>query len=570
MYGNGAIRALATDLKTDKLAAELAANSAKHGRPTAVFSPADSDDVWSETQIKRLRAAYEKTTRSSGGALFLGSGAKMDPMSWSPRDLEFSKVREGVREAILAVFDVPPTRLGGNSANYATSKEQAKRYFEGLKGRSAIIDGELSRVAKMFPGWENSDVRVYHDFSGVDALAESRDARVGRVRSWSDMGIPLADAAAFEGFDDLPGQDVDEDVVSTGDGPATMGQPMAATALNGAQVASLLSIIGQVSGGLLTLDAAVALIGSAFPTVSEAQARRIVSGAMSPPPEPTPAAVKTAPVFVNRSASFDERSSAWDAFIEKSHGPAEHSIERALKAYMSEAAARTATRLKTELKKTAAPFVTRSEHEDVDIDSATLARVLDEVHEAELLEAAVAGPMKAAFSDAAVAAVKTLPSEWTAALAPVRTDEAALARIGQLVKDVQPYTADAVRDVMVKGLSEGASIADMQAAIQTSRGYTPARALRIATTEATTAVNAGTVEAYTAIADAGFPIKYEWISAKDKVVRDEHRQLDQHPPIAPGELFKIGDHSAPSPGQFASASMNVNCRCALLPVIDED
>ena len=569
MYGNGAIRALATDLQTDKFAAELAANSARQGRPTTVFSPS-GDDTWSKSQIDLLRSAYERQMKGSGGALFLGGAATMESISYSPRDLEYSKVREGVRENVLAVFDCPPTRLGGSSVNYATAAEQSKHWWSGLRSKSEILNQEFSKIARLFPGWENSDVRVSHDFSGVDALAESRDARVGRVMSWSALGLNLNDAAAFEGFDDLPGNEPDEGAEAPVDGAAPVSdQPMAATALNGAQVSSLISILGQVSGGLLSTDAAVALIGAAFPTVSESQARRIVEGANTPPPAPEPVAATKSASFLTRTASPMDRALAWDHFIKSAHEPSERAFETALSKYLRSAAARTALRLKKELKKNASPFVPRA-GEEVAIDESVLAKVLDELHEAELLRRAVAEPMRAAFSEAALAAVKTIPDEWATALAPIRTDPAAVARIGQLVKDVQPYTADAVRDVMAKGLTEGATTAEMQTSLMNSRGYSPARALRISTTEATTAVNAGTLQAYQTIADAGFPLKYEWLSAKDRVVRDEHRTLDAHKPIAPGEKFKVGDHEAAAPGQFGSASMNVNCRCALLPVIDED
>jgi len=55
-----------------------------------------------------------------------------------------------------------------------------------------------------------------------------------------------------------------------------------AAALNGAQVASVLDILAKVSEGSLEKDAAVALIASAFPTVSMELAGQIVDGAVPP------------------------------------------------------------------------------------------------------------------------------------------------------------------------------------------------------------------------------------------------------------------------------------------------
>jgi hypothetical protein len=64
---------------------------------------------------------------------------------------------------------------------------------------------------------------------------------------------------------------------------AASGADLAATALNGAQVTALLEVLGQVSAGTLDAAAAVALITSAFPTVTADLARQMVDGANPPP-----------------------------------------------------------------------------------------------------------------------------------------------------------------------------------------------------------------------------------------------------------------------------------------------
>ena len=50
------------------------------------------------------------------------------------------------------------------------------------------------------------------------------------------------------------------------------------TALNGAQVTSLLDVLARVQQGLLTPDGAVQVIVAAFPTISVARARAMVAG----------------------------------------------------------------------------------------------------------------------------------------------------------------------------------------------------------------------------------------------------------------------------------------------------
>jgi HK97 family phage portal protein len=201
LYGNGAIRALANDLTTEQKASELAANSADHGQPTGIFSPSSEGDTWSQQQIAVMRDAFDRRMSKQGTALFLGAGVNYQPLSWSPRDMEYQATRHLVRESVMASIGVPPTRVGLPSANYATAREQAKRYFESLMAKAALVDSSLTRLARMFSGSEG--VTVSHDFSGVEALQESRDARVNRVNAWWLMGVPLTEAAALEGFDEI-------------------------------------------------------------------------------------------------------------------------------------------------------------------------------------------------------------------------------------------------------------------------------------------------------------------------------------------------------------------------------
>jgi hypothetical protein len=67
-------------------------------------------------------------------------------------------------------------------------------------------------------------------------------------------------------------------------GPTATDQPstdtavvdVAKSALNGAQIASLVEVVANIKGGILTADAALQIILASFPTIDEAQARKIV------------------------------------------------------------------------------------------------------------------------------------------------------------------------------------------------------------------------------------------------------------------------------------------------------
>lgn len=202
MYGTGVIEALNADLLTDKRASELAAETAKTGRPTSLISPAEPTDIWSESQVKSIRRAWETQLKGTSGALILGSGGvSVDMLSHSPRDMEFSKVRELAREAVMGAMGCPPSMVSLNTANYAQSLVQQRIFWASLESRAALLDHGFSTVARLFD--DSDGVRVMHDFSAVEALQESRTERQQRVQNWWMMGVPLADAAAMEGFDDL-------------------------------------------------------------------------------------------------------------------------------------------------------------------------------------------------------------------------------------------------------------------------------------------------------------------------------------------------------------------------------
>ena len=290
LWGIGAVQPLHNDLTTEKAQAALAARTAATGQPTGILSPKEDGDRWSREQIGTLRDAYEKQMRAGGsGVLILGGQAQFDKLQITPREMEFSQVRDFVRASTIAAFGCVPVRLGLETANYSQSRNQLQLYWESLQGRAALVDSELTRLARMLG---DEDVVIKHDFSEVESLQESRSERLNRVMEWTMLGVSAADAAAYEGFDDLPLTQADEEPAEIADDnaepteidgqtEAPTDEPLAATALNGAQIASLLQILSSVAMGAITFDAALALISVAFPTISESSAREILAGAQA-------------------------------------------------------------------------------------------------------------------------------------------------------------------------------------------------------------------------------------------------------------------------------------------------
>ena len=196
LYGEGLIRALRNDLEADQAASKLSAAQSNQGRPSAIFKP--KEPITREQQ-DMVADAYRKIASEKRPSMVLPADFDVDFPAFTLRDMEFVGQRTYTRDSILAAFGVPPTRVGLPSANYATAQEQSKIYWRQLQGIAALIDDALTELAL---GW--GAYRVAHDFSSVDALQESRDARLNRVASWTMLGASPSDAAAYEGFTDAP------------------------------------------------------------------------------------------------------------------------------------------------------------------------------------------------------------------------------------------------------------------------------------------------------------------------------------------------------------------------------
>lgn len=628
LWGTGAIETLHDDLTTDRRAARSASMLAKRARPDVIISPSDpsaKNEVWGETFRDQLKKKFDQLLES-GGTVVVGSGAKIDMPSWSPRDIEFPALRQLVREAVLAVTGVPPHMVGLPTATYAADMAQEASYWGRMKARAADIeDSCFTPWARMW----GDDLFVVHDFSGVAILQEPRTAALDRVMRWWSMGMLPSKAAAMEGIEGADfsaagmGGAAPDDVAAptSPDAPAATPaagvESVADTALNGAQVSSLLEIVLAVSAGSLTADAAVGIILVAFPTITEEEARRVVDGAIS---LPKPAAENTAsyrlvvrawcegmaqsiarerkaraaavhastplgtgwmrravqadrsvPVLVTKSVAYDDpdrttamvvpetadgRADLWRGFVEQLHGPTERKLTGVSMIALREQAKRIAAKLRN-VERSSAAWQAKNAQNDI------LAEIFDDATEnAEMREAVTAALREALRKSFGVGARQVGHADLV--FDPVRLNVATDEVVGEMVTQVNATTKAAVRGIIRLGLNEGDTTADMAARLITAEGFSPMRANRIARTETTKSVNAGSLLAYADAEELGTELEVEWLSSRDSSVRDEHEDLDGTR-VAVGGKFKIGSDEAEGPGGFSNPKHSVNCRCTVVP-----
>ncbi len=523
LLGQGVIRALANDLSGELAASKLWAKQAQRGRPDVIISPADPGAVWEKDFREAVLDAFDGMV-AKRRALVIGGGAKVETPSLALRDMEFNEGRRYTRETVLAAFGVPPTKLGLPTANFATSKEQNVQYWERLRARAAALDDELTRLAMR---WDAA-FRVEHDFSEVPALQESRTERQERVELWWTMGVPLADAAAYEGFADLPTTEVEE---PSDDGPPDDGDDD-------------LDEGRALSGGLVRF----------FPTPR----------------------LRVAPTTPGA------RDVLWRSMVDRVHVPTERKMAGAMARFLRAQGHRVADRLGEMVEGRAAQGLTRESPAvslPANID-AILAFIFPERDEAAKLEAAsrplIERALRAAF-DLGVELVG-VDLRWD----PTRVHQPTEDQIGSLVVNVNDTTIEAIRAILQKGLEEGATIAEMQWALQRDEHFSAMRALRIARTETTRAMSAGTLAAYGQAVAEGVALRKQWLSSRDHATRDSHWAMDGQTVevgadfVVPAEgnghtadPADVGAHGS-GPGDFASAGMVVNCRCTTIPILEED
>jgi len=125
-------------------------------------------------------------------------------------------------------------------------------------------------------------------------------------------------------------------------------------------------------------------------------------------------------------------------------------------------------------------------------------------------------------------------------------------------------TDNQLRESLVQGVTAGETMVKLTSRVQTVFHYAETyRNERIARTEVLSSYNYASQAAYV---DAGIE-KNEWLATKDSRVRDSHAALD-------GQIRKIGEefsNGLVAPGDISGpANEVINCRCTLLPVVDDD
>jgi hypothetical protein len=204
-----------------------------------------------ERKIKEQIKGPVQSIESAGEIIITFSQTKDDApsvMQLSGNDLDkrYEMTEKAVQQNILVAHSITAPTLFGIIQQGSFNAAESADLFEIFK--VTYVSSRQKQIEWM--------INYMAQLSGSSAILKLVDVTpIGTV--------PQVDAAA-------PAADVAADPLAAGE------IDVAKTALNGAQIASIIDVVAAIKEGVLTPEAALQVLLASFPTIAEAQAREIV------------------------------------------------------------------------------------------------------------------------------------------------------------------------------------------------------------------------------------------------------------------------------------------------------
>ena len=134
---------------------------------------------------------------------------------------------------------------------------------------------------------------------------------------------------------------------------------------------------------------------------------------------------------------------------------------------------------------------------------------------------------------------------------------------------VNQTTRDQIERVMDEGLLEGYSVRRIARNVEALGGaYTRYRAVKVARTESSRALNSGHATAIEGIRDeTGLPIGKEWVSVLGTTTRETHAAADGQQ-VQAGEYFTVGGYDCRFPSDYMLPPHEaINCQCTVISTL---
>ena len=245
----GGITAIQTDVDISKFHMYEIQNGFKAGTLINLAS-GEPETAEEERRIKEQIKGRTQSVEDAGEIIITFSNGTQDApsvLSLTGNDLDerYAMTEKSVQQNILVAHSVVAPSLFGIAPTGSFNAAETADLFEIYKmtyvnSRQKQIEWLINYMAKLSGTIAQLKLVDVSPIAGSEAAAATVTAPVGEI----------------------PANDTQVDV--------------AKSALNGAQIASLVEVVANIKGGILTPDSALQIIMASFPTIDEAQARKIV------------------------------------------------------------------------------------------------------------------------------------------------------------------------------------------------------------------------------------------------------------------------------------------------------
>ena len=237
---------------------------------------------------------------SSGSVVVLGDGLEYQPITVNPKDSQLIESRAFNVQEICRFFGVPPTLAFSETGKFSTAEQQSLDYLNNsLTPLIEKVESEFFRKIYLPSEWDTSELKFdaenimrleaatradyYSKMFQVggytsNEIREKINAQFpvkGGNRAFIQVNLQPTDALISEqtaiNSDAKVDNQVKTDTVDATGKKATQTEDVQKTALNGAQVTSLVDVCDSVSTGVLTHESAKAIIAAAFPAFTPEQ-----------------------------------------------------------------------------------------------------------------------------------------------------------------------------------------------------------------------------------------------------------------------------------------------------------
>lgn len=244
----GGITAIQTDVDISRFHMHEIANSFKGGTMISFT------DGYPETQeeaenIKAQVKGRSQSVEDAGEIVITFSDTKdkapiVQSLNGNDLDKRYETTENSVQQNILVAHSVVAPSLFGVAPDGSFNAAETADLYEIFK--KTYVESRQKRIEWM--------INYMAELSGFVGKVKLKDvAPIGAEQ-------PATQAPTTPG--DIPTNETQVDV--------------AKSALNGAQIASLIDVVAKIKEGLLTSESALSIVLASFPTIDESQARRIV------------------------------------------------------------------------------------------------------------------------------------------------------------------------------------------------------------------------------------------------------------------------------------------------------